>query len=104
MVELARQLRSGGGARRKMGRGVGRRRGGVQDRPGRFEPVSRPPVASACRSPAAFRAADGLALAASPVFALMALLTIILGDSAGHHSPLNHMALMYLLMSAFHAA
>ena len=62
------------------------------------------------RSPAAVRTADGLALAASPTFAIMALLTGVLGGdpaemlcSAAHVSPLNGMVTMYLLMSAFHA-
>lgn len=56
------------------------------------------------------RAADGLALAASPTFAVMALLTGTLeGDAAAMicatagTSPLTGMAAMYLLMSAFHA-
>ena len=60
---------------------------------------------------AALRAADGLALAASPTFAIMALLTSALGGgpaemlcSAAHVSPLNGMVTMYLLMSAFHVA
>ena len=63
------------------------------------------------RGSAALRAADGLALAASPTFAIMAMLTIVLGQdpaemlhSAGHAWPLSGMATMYLLMSAFHAA
>lgn len=62
------------------------------------------------RSPAAARAADGLALSASPTFAVMALLTTLGGsDSAemlcsAHASPLSGMVTMYLLMSAFHAA
>ena len=63
------------------------------------------------RSAAALRAADGLALAASPTFAIMALLTAILGGSpaemlcsAANASPLSGMVTMYLLMSAFHAA
>jgi hypothetical protein len=52
-----------------------------------------------------------LCLAATPTFALMALLTSVLGSgsmeflcSAGHGSPLNGMVSMYLLMSAFHSA
>ncbi len=52
-----------------------------------------------------------LGLAATPTFAVMALLTSILrGDSmallcsAGHGSPLDGMMFMYLLMSAFHSA
>jgi hypothetical protein len=56
-------------------------------------------------------AANGLALAASPTFAIMALLTGVLGGgsaemlcSAAHVSPLSGMVTMYLLMSAFHAA
>lgn len=60
---------------------------------------------------AARRTADWLCLAAAPTFALMALLTVP-GDGAGdmlcsaahRTSPLNGMAVMYLLMSAFHAA
>ena len=59
----------------------------------------------------AFRATDALALAASPTFAAMALLTAILGGgplemfcAAARGSPLGGMATMYLLMSAFHAA
>ncbi len=54
--------------------------------------------------------ADWLCLAAAPTFAIMALLTGVLGDrpldalcsSAHDGSPLNGMVLMYLLMSAFH--
>ena len=57
-------------------------------------------------------AADWLSLAAAPTFAIMALLTSVLGggpldalcSSAHDASPLNGMVLMYLLMSAFHAA
>ena len=62
------------------------------------------------RNVGAFWATDGLALAASPTLATMALLTSILGSgpaemlcSATHVSPLSGMATMYLLMSAFHA-
>lgn len=59
-----------------------------------------------------FRAADWLCLAAAPTFALMALLTCVLGGgpadmicSAAHGgSPLGGMVPMYWLMSAFHAA
>ena len=56
------------------------------------------------------RLADGLTLAASPTFAVMALLTGVRGDpaemlcAAAHPSPLNSMVAMYLLMSIFHAA
>jgi hypothetical protein len=63
------------------------------------------------RNAAALRAADGLALAAAPTFAIMALLTGVLGGgpaemlcSGAHVSPLSGMVTMYLLMSAFHAA
>ena len=57
-------------------------------------------------------AADWLSLAAAPTFAIMALLTSVLGSgqpdmlcSAAHGaSSLSGMVPMYLLMSAFHAA
>ena len=56
-------------------------------------------------------AADWISLAAAPTFAIMALLTSILGGeapdmlcSAAHASPLAGMIPMYLLMSAFHSA
>jgi hypothetical protein len=57
-------------------------------------------------------AADRISLAAAPTFAIMALLTSVLGSgppdmlcSAAHGmSPLSGMAPMYLLMSAFHLA
>ncbi|MEI9981913.1 MAG: hypothetical protein WDN69_01040 [Aliidongia sp.] len=56
--------------------------------------------------------ADWLCLAATPSFAIMALLTGLLGggptdgfcSAAQSATPLSGMALMYLLMSAFHAA
>ena len=59
---------------------------------------------------ASLRASGWLSLAAAPTFALMALLTGVLGGSpmnmlcsAGHGaSPLSGMALMYVLMSVFH--
>ena len=54
--------------------------------------------------------ADALALAAAPVFALMALWTGLSGGRSDmacmampELSPLNGMALMYALMSVFHA-
>jgi hypothetical protein len=60
---------------------------------------------------AALGIAKWLCLAATPTFAMMALLTSVLGSgsmellcSAGHRSPLNGMVSMYLLMSAFHSA
>ena len=61
---------------------------------------------------ASLHAADWLGLAAAPTFALMALLTGVLGGgpmdmlcSTVHGaSPLSSMVLMYALMSAFHLA
>lgn len=57
---------------------------------------------------AAIGAADFLYLAAAPTFAIMALLTAVLGggspDALCGASPLNGMVPMYLLMSAFHLA
>ena len=56
-------------------------------------------------------AADWLGLAAAPTFAIMALLTGVLGGSPDmlcaamqDASPLGGMVPMYLLMSAFHLA
>jgi len=64
------------------------------------------------RQATALRAADWLGLAATPTFALMALLTCVLDASAPAMlcsavpggSALSGMAPMYALMSAFHAA
>jgi len=63
------------------------------------------------RSAAARGAADWLCLAAAPTFAIMALLTGVLGGgpadmicASAHESPLSGMVPMYLLMSAFHSA
>jgi hypothetical protein len=60
---------------------------------------------------AAHGLAEWLCLAATPTFAVMALLTGVLGGSpmdilcaAGHGSLLSGMVPMYLLMSAFHAS
>jgi hypothetical protein len=60
---------------------------------------------------AALGAADWLCLAGAPTFAIMALLTGVLGGSpdllcsaAQGASPLSGMVPMYLLMSAFHSA
>src|SRR5207247_5749268 len=60
---------------------------------------------------AASGAADFLYLAAAPTFAIMALLTGVLGGGAADAlcsiagaSPLDGMVPMYLLMSAFHLA
>ena len=63
------------------------------------------------RKAAASGAADWLCLAAAPTFAIMALLTGVLGGgppdtlcSAAQASPLSGMVPMYVLMSAFHSA
>jgi hypothetical protein len=61
---------------------------------------------------AALGAADWLCLAAAPTFAIMALLTVVLGGgapdmlcvAARDASPLSGMVPMYVLMSAFHSA
>ena len=61
---------------------------------------------------AALGAADWLSLVAGPTFAIMALLTAVLGggpldmlcSAAQDASPLTGMVPMYLLMSAFHSA
>lgn len=60
---------------------------------------------------AASRLARWLGLAATPTFAVMAVLTAVLGGgpadmlcSAGHGLSLGGMVPMYLLMSAFHSA
>ena len=63
-------------------------------------------------SAAILGAADWLCLAAAPTFAIMALLTGVLGgdpwdmlcSGAQDASPLSGMVPMYLLMSAFHSA
>ena len=57
----------------------------------------------------ALGAADWLSLAAAPTFAIMALLTGVLGGGplgalCAAASPLGGMVPMYLLMSAFHLA
>ena len=68
----------------------------------------RGPGAVSCENgnAAATGAADWLYLAAAPTFAIMALLTGVLGggspDALCGASPLSGMVPMYLLMSAFH--
>ena len=64
-----------------------------------------------CPAAAARRVAERLSLAAAPTFAIMALLTGVLGGGEPDlfcttmrgASPLGGMAWMYVLMSAFHA-
>lgn len=59
---------------------------------------------------ASLGAADWLCLAAAPAFAIMALITGVLGSpdmicsALPDASPLSGMAVMYTMMSAFHAA
>jgi len=63
------------------------------------------------RNAVARKAANGLALAATPTFAVMAVLSGIPGDGHAHlhgttgpASSLTGMVMMYVLMSVFHAA
>jgi hypothetical protein len=63
------------------------------------------------RRSAARAVADRLCLAATPTFAIMALLTALSGGEPDalctamqHATPLSGMMPMYLLMSAFHSA
>jgi hypothetical protein len=67
--------------------------------------------AAARLAPVRLGAADWLCLAAAPTFAVMALLTAVLGGpqdvlcAALHDAtPLGGMVWMYMLMSAFHLA
>ena len=65
----------------------------------------------AAEAASALGAADWLGLAAAPTFAIMALLTAVLGggpldmlcSATQETSPLGGMVPMYLLMSAFHS-
>jgi hypothetical protein len=66
-------------------------------------------VSQACSGTAPIGTAGWLSLAAAPTFAIMALMTAVLGGGASEAlcssaSPLSGMIPMYLLMSAFHAA
>jgi hypothetical protein len=60
------------------------------------------------RNAGAFRPAEWLSLVAAPTFAIMALLTGVLGEGASAFlcsqdmSPLGGMTAMYWLMSVFH--
>lgn len=73
-------------------------------------PVSAAPGNSRDGVAAARHLARWLALAATPTFAIMAVLTAVLGGPAdmlcatGHASVLGGMVPMYLLMSAFNSA
>ncbi|MVT49830.1 hypothetical protein GPL17_04930 [Bradyrhizobium yuanmingense] len=74
-------------------------------------PVSAVPGASPDAVAAARHLARWLALAATPTFAIMAVMTAMIGGGpadmlcgAGQGSLLGGMVPMYLLMSAFHAA
>lgn len=74
-------------------------------------PVSAVPGAGHDGAATAGHLARWLALAATPTFAIMALLTAVLAGgpadvlcSAGPGSALGGMVPMYLLMSAFHAS
>jgi hypothetical protein len=76
-------------------------------RPGEMLPASSESAGAAVASAAARRAGDWLCLAATPTFAIMALVPAFYGSpeicSAGPGaSVLSGMALMYALMSAFH--
>jgi hypothetical protein len=69
--------------------------------------ATRPGISGA----AATNAAGWLALAAAPTFAIMALLTAVIGSGAPenlcsptHASVIGGMVPMYLLMSGFHVA
>jgi hypothetical protein len=85
--------------RRRFATMIATRREGACDRAGNVDATGRGAV-------------HWLSLAAAPTFAIMALLTGVLGAgapdvlcSAAHDaSPLSAMAPMYLLMSAFHSA
>ncbi|MCK1655821.1 hypothetical protein IVA88_31040 [Bradyrhizobium sp. 149] len=74
------------------------------------DPMSAAADASRDGVVAARHLARWLGLAATPTFAIMALLTAVLGGGpadmlcAGHGSLLGGMVPMYLLMSAFHSA
>ena len=88
---------------------------GGPDKTGRPCPSTRGPSTGgpstggpSTRSTSDGGAADWLSLAAAPTFAVMALLTAVLGggplDMLCGASPLTGMIPMYVLMSAFHAA
>ncbi len=113
VVELARQLRARGRAGSQMGRRVGRRRGSVsQPRCGRKTMITPGGASRIAAGEATTRGiTKWLGLAATPTFAIMALMTSDLGGgtadflcSASYGSQFDGMTAMYLLMGAFHAA
>ena len=75
-------------------------------------PLADPGSCAGRGNAAALGVADCLSLAAAPTFAIMALVTGVLGggpmdalcSGAQDAPPLSGMVLMYLLMSAFHSA
>ena len=92
--------------------GVWWRRHDEYDEIGHAMRDDRPVTMTKPRNAAALGAADWLCLAAAPTFAIMALLTGVLGggppdmlcSAAQDASPLSGMVPMYVLMSAFHSA
>src|ERR1700694_4074952 len=111
MVELARQLRPRGLARPEVGRGVGRRRGRLPEPRRRREGMTEADHANSrggasCDDEGAAASLghdQWLCLAATPTFAIMALMTGVLGVrptdmlcSARHGSPLTGMVAMYM--------
>jgi hypothetical protein len=75
-----------------------------------IDPIRKRAAQPAARDAAVRSVADWLCLAATPTFALMALLTILFGSDAMammctggmSQSPFGGMLPMYLLMSLFH--
>ena len=78
-------------ARQEVGRGVGRRRGGVPEPAREHKAMSQAcsgeSDGQATRNAGALRAADGLALAASPTFAIMVLLTGVQAEMLNWSDP-----------------
>ena len=114
MVELERQLRGWCARPTRNGsrsRTPARSRSARRARSERDRPVTRPPAPAATAGRPHPHLARWLGLAATPTFAIMAVLTAVLGGgsadmlcSAGHGLSLGGMVPMYLLMSAFHSA
>src|SRR4051812_5905768 len=115
MVELARQLHGGCCARQEVGRGLGRRREGV---PGKERVTEICPASAATNTShdggeavTASRLARWLGLAATPTFAIMAVLTAVLGSgtmdmlcAGGDGSPLGGVVPVDFLVSAVPSA